>query len=85
VVYQQGVRKKKGKVREEAYHTIKFVNIVVIIVIIVIVIVLIFREHVVFERFAGEIIDSTWYDLQTGMEGEEGRKDKRVRWNVLSP
>jgi hypothetical protein len=63
--------KKIGKFRK-TYH-IKFINVVVVIIIIfviVIVLIPILREHVVFERLAGEIVNTTWYDLQAGTEGE---------------
>ena len=51
-----------GKVREEAYHTIKFVYVIfVVIIIFVFVIVIIIRE--IFERLAGEVVDSTRDDL----------------------
>ena len=70
------VRKtEKGNFREEAYHTIKFVYVIfVIIIFVVIVIVVIFGEHVIFERLAGEVVDSTRYDLQTSIEDENDRK-----------
>jgi len=71
-------RKDKHERKEVPYHTIKFVNVVVVVVLIfVIVIVLIFRKHIVFERFAGEIVDSARNDLQIGMEGEKGRNNER--------
>ena len=73
--FSNGVRKKLEKtrnVRERAYHTVKFVNVVVVVIIIVIVIVIIVivREHVVFERLASEIVNSTRYDLHMGIKGE---------------
>jgi hypothetical protein len=44
-------------------------------------IVLIFRGHVVIEhkveRIVGDMVDSTQYDLQTGIEGGIGRKSER--------
>jgi hypothetical protein len=50
---------------EETYHLVKAVNVVIIIVVVVVVFVVLFREHVVFERLASEIVDSTRYDLRT--------------------
>jgi hypothetical protein len=65
-----------GKVREEAYHTIKFVYVIfVVIIIFVFVIVIIIRE--IFERLAGEVVDSTRDDLQMSIKDEQGRRSKR--------
>ena len=53
----------KKRVREGTYHPIKVVVVIVIVIVIVIVVV-VFREYVVFEGLAGEIVDSTRYDLR---------------------
>lgn len=64
-----------GKFREEAYHTIKFIYVIVVVIIFFIfVIVVIIRE--IFERLAGEVVDSTRYDLQMSIEDEQGRRSK---------
>ena len=71
-------KQKKGKFRKEAYHTIKFVYVNIGIgIFFVFVIVILFRQHVIFERLASEVVDSTRYDLQTSMEGEKDRKRNR--------
>jgi hypothetical protein len=53
----------KKRLREGTYHPIKVI-IVVIIVIVIVIVIVIFRENVVFEGLAGEIVDSTRYDLR---------------------
>lgn len=65
-----------GKVREESYHTIKFVYVIVVVIIFfVFVIVVIIRK--IFERLAGEVVDSTRYDLQMSIEDKQGRREVR--------
>ena len=70
-------KQKKGKFRKEAYHTIKSVYVIIGIGIFFVSIIVIFKQHVIFERLASEVVDSTRYDLQTSMEGEKDRKRNR--------
>jgi hypothetical protein len=71
------------KVRKVPYHPIKVV--IVIVVIFIVVIVFIFREHVVFDCLAGEIVNSTRDDLRRRKEGERHAKSIEGRMDAPSP
>lgn len=69
--------KKKKRIRKGTHHAINVIIILVVFVVFIVVFILTFREHVVFERLACEIVDSTRYDLHSSEEDKMHAKGHR--------